>query len=247
MKDVPGDYYRRLAEVDDGHWWTRGMLELDLALLRPWLEREPHALLDAGCGTGAFLVNASRRVPSAALYGVDLSPEAIGIAHGRVPTAELSIAPLSALPFADASFDVVVANDVLQHIDESELSPSLAEVRRVLAATGAFLVRTNGARRGRRERSDWRLYDRSTLRAHLEQGGFSVRRITYANFLFSLVAELRRRGPRAPTGRTCGIPAEPGAIGSALGRATLGLETVVISRHGHVPWGHTLVAVAVPR
>jgi SAM-dependent methyltransferase len=247
VKDVPGSYYRRLAEVDDGHWWTRGMLELVFVMLEPWLEQKPRAVLDAGCGAGAFLALAGKRVPSAALYGVDLSPEAIDIAQGRVPAAELFVAPLSALPLADHTVDIVVTNDVQQHIDEAELPASMAEVRRVLRSTGVLLVRTNGARRGRRERSDWRLYDADSLLTDLMDAGFEVRRMTYANLLFSAVAELRGRGPRPPTETWCGIPTPAGLLETTLGGATLALEAAIVGRGGQIPWGHSLVAIAVPR
>ena len=48
--------------------------------------------------------------------------------------ADLRTAPLCALPFADGSFDLVVTNDVLQHVPEDEVDESLRELRRVLAA-----------------------------------------------------------------------------------------------------------------
>lgn len=247
MKDIPGDYYRRLAEIDDRHWWVRGMIEIESALIAPWLEREPGPLLDAGCGTGGFLAWAGCRGAFTSLSGVDLSPEAIDIAHGRVPMADLRVAPLSSLPFDGGAFDVVALNDVLQHVDESEARASMVELRRVLASDGVLVVRTNGARRGRRERSDWRLYEPASLRAELERGGFDVRRLTFANMIFSALSELRGGRPRAPSGRASGVPASPGAVASKLGALALSLEARVIERGGRVPWGHTLLALAVPR
>jgi SAM-dependent methyltransferase len=247
VKDVPGDYYRRLAEIDDRHWWVRGMIELEAALIAPWLERTPGALLDAGCGTGGFLSWADGRAVFKSLSGVDLSPEAIDVARGRVPAADLRVAPLSSLPFADGAFDVVALNDVLQHVDESETRATMVELRRVLAEEGGLVVRTNGARRGRRERSDWRVYDPASLRAELAGGGFDVRRVTFANMTFSALAELRGRRPQAPSGQTSGVPAPAGVAISKLGTMALSVEAGVVRRGGRVPWGHTLLALAVPR
>jgi SAM-dependent methyltransferase len=247
VKDVPEDYYRRLAEIDARHWWPRGMVEIEAALLEPWLRKGPRALLDAGCGTGGFLAWAAERRLAKELFGVDTSAEALAVAEERVPDAELHVAPLSALPFADGAFDVVVLNDVLQHVDDAEMEPSLIELRRVLAPSGALAVRTNGARHGRRERSDWRLYDEQALRGQLERSGFVVERVTFANLPFSLLAELRRRGPRAPTEDTCGIPSPPGRVSAALGRMTLSAEAVAVRHGGRVLWGHSLLAVATPR
>jgi SAM-dependent methyltransferase len=46
---------------------------------------------------------------------------------------------IEAIPFDDHSFDVVVASEVLEHLEDSELEPALDEVRRVLKPGGCFL------------------------------------------------------------------------------------------------------------
>jgi ubiquinone/menaquinone biosynthesis C-methylase UbiE len=247
VKNVPPDYYERLAAIDERHWWPRGLIEIEGELIGPWLERQPQALLDAGCGTGAFLAWAAQRVPAASLAGIDPSPEALAVARRRVPSADLRVASLSKLPFPDAAFEVVALNDVLQHVDESEVEDGLRELRRVVDRGGCLVVRTNGARRGRPERSDWRLYDKTTLRTVLERAGFAVRRLTFANLLFSGAAEIRGSRPQAPTETACGIPSDPGPVASTLGRAALRVEAAIVGAGGGIPWGHTLLAVAVPR
>lgn len=246
MKGIPPDYYERLAAIDATHWWARGMIEIEAALLEPWLERGALALLDAGCGPGGFLAWARRSGRFERLAGIDLSPEAIDVAAGRVPGAELQVAPLDRLPFDDAAFDVVALNDVLQHVHEAAVGRSLTELRRVLRRDGALLVRTGGARHGRRERPDWRAYDRESLRAELERAGLRPRRITYANTAFSGLAELRGQRPHAPTGEVHGVPQSPGRLSSALGGLALSAEARLVAAGASLPWGHTLVALAVP-
>jgi hypothetical protein len=90
------------------------------------------------------------------------------------------------------------------------------------------------------------LYDKSALRAELERGGFVVQRLTFANFPFSLAAEILGRSPRAPTESTCGIPLPPGRVSGALGRLTLSAEAAAVRRGGRILWGHSLLAVATP-
>jgi hypothetical protein len=164
-----------------------------------------------------------------------------------VPDAELHVAPLEAIPFPDGSFDVVTLNDVLQHVEERSLVAALGELRRVSRDDATLLVRTNGARDGRRERSDWRLYDASSLRADLERGGFHVERVTYANSLLSGWGALRGRTPKAPTGTSCGIPPAPGRLANGVGSLLLGLEARYLGHGWRLPYGHTLLAVARPR
>ena len=99
MKDVPSDYYRRLHAIEGSHWWQLGLRDVTAAILGPLLPGHRSSLLDAGCGTGGFLgwVAASGAIER--LCGVDMSPQAIDIAREEVPTAELHVAPLQALPF----------------------------------------------------------------------------------------------------------------------------------------------------
>ncbi len=244
MRDVPGDYYRRLREVDTGHWWHVGMHRIGEALAGDQLARGGR-LLDAGCGTGGFLARMRDLGRFDRLCGIDVSAEAVELARRAVPEADVRVAPLDAIPFADREFELVSSLDVLQHVPAGALERSLAELHRVLRPGGTLLVRTNGGRHGRRERDDWRLYDAATLGAELRGAGFTVRRVTYANTALSLAAALLGRGPHAPSGETSGIPAPEHGLKAAAGSALLRLEARLLASPGaRLPYGHTLFAVA---
>jgi SAM-dependent methyltransferase len=243
---VPPDYYERISEVEREHWWYRGTREIALALLGSRLD-DARRILDAGCGTGGFLRWALDKSSFDWAVGVDIGSAAIDLAQRLVPEAEFRVAPLSDLPLADASFDLTVMNDVLQHVPEGELEPSLSELRRTLAPGGVLLIRTNGARTARREREDWRAYDAGLLRSTLEAGGFRVERITYANAALSLWGDALGRTPRAPTEERHGIPEAPGRVRSAIASALMRAEARLLARPGlRLPYGHTLFAVARP-
>jgi SAM-dependent methyltransferase len=241
MRDVPGDYYRRLHEVDTHHWWHVGMRSAAVALLDGHLHG---ALLDAGCGTGGFLAWAAEQGTFTRLCGIDLSAEAIELARETVPAAELHAAPLDRIPFGDGEFDVAVSLDVLQHVHEDVLDTSLRELRRVLRPGGFLLVRTNGDRRARLERDDWRAYDPQTLAADLRRAGFTARRVTYGNAAFSLAAAARGRRPQPPTETSCGIPEPETGAKASVGSRVLGLEAALLRRGVRLPYGHTLFALA---
>jgi len=243
---IPSDYYNRLADVDESHWWYQGMHAISRAMLGERL-RPGLRVLDAGCGTGGFLRFLLEECRFSTAAGVDIGSAAIALARRRVPEADLRVAPLRALPFTDESFDLVVTNDVLQHVPEEDVAASLRELRRVLATEGSLLVRTNGSRRLRRERSDWRAYDRATLRRELEVAGFVVERLTYANAALSLLAAARGRVPHAPSEERHGIPAgTTGGLAAAVGRSTLRAEARWIESGRALPSGHTLFALASP-
>jgi SAM-dependent methyltransferase len=241
VQDVPSDYYRRLHEVDTRHWWHLGMRSVAVALLDG---RMHGALLDAGCGTGGFLAWAEETGTFTRLAGIDLSVEAIKLARQTVPGAELHAAPLDRIPFHDEEFDLAVSLDVLQHVPEGLVDASLKELRRVLRPGGSLLVRTNGDRRARRERDDWRAYDLATLAADLRRAGFTVRSTTYANALLSLAASARGQRPEAPTDSSCGIPPVETGPKAAVGRALLEAEARVVALGARLPYGHTLFALA---
>jgi SAM-dependent methyltransferase len=248
VKGVPADYYRRLDQADRNHWFHRGMEQIALSLLGDRVARATGlSLLDAGCGTGGFLRFARGLGVFERLCGIDLSAEAVALARAELPEADLRIGRLTELPFEPSSFDVVALNDVLQHIDESELDASLWALRRALKPTGALVLRTNGARAPWRARSDWRLYDPASLGADLRRGGFRVERMTYANTAVSVLRAARGLTPGPPTDETTGIPGPSGAAATAIGSRLLALEARYLAGPGRsLPYGHTLLAVASP-
>ncbi|MSQ15672.1 MAG: class I SAM-dependent methyltransferase [Dehalococcoidia bacterium] len=98
------------------------------------------AVLDAACGTGygaSYLADFATRV-----VGVDVDHDAVRYAT-EVYSKENSayeVADCRHLPFASRSFDVVVAFEFLEHIQEQE--QFLDEVTRVLAEEGVFMLST---------------------------------------------------------------------------------------------------------
>jgi SAM-dependent methyltransferase len=243
---IPADYFLRIAEVERIQWWHRGMRAIAHALLAPRIAgRAGLAVCDAGCGTGGALRWALALEPVVAVAGADISPEAVGRARERVPEARLEIAPMSAMPFEDASFDLVLTNDVLQHVPEGELEQSVGELRRLLRPGGTLLLRTNGARRARREREDWRVWDAAGLQATLEGGGLRCERVTYANLVGSLVALARGAAPRAPSHERHGIPPARGGRPGDPRFRMLAAEAAWLRAAGRtLPYGHTLFALA---
>lgn len=86
-------------------------------------------ILDIGCGDGLFLKLACEK--GAFCTGLDLSIKAVEKARLRLPEIEIlrSDVTTQALPFSDGNFDVVSAQDVLEHVFEPE--KVLREINRV--------------------------------------------------------------------------------------------------------------------
>ncbi len=100
------------------------------------------SLLDVGCGPGNLTADLARLVAPGRVVGIDASPDVIAQAtaqYGALANVEFRVADLYTLPFADDSFDVVHAHQVLQHV--ADPVAALVEMRRVAKAGGVVAAR----------------------------------------------------------------------------------------------------------
>lgn len=102
-------------------------------------------ILEVGCGPATTLwgANLDRIDPTWRLTLADLSPGMVEAAGGLLgDRAECLVADVQELPFADGSFDVVLANHMLYHVPDRPRA--FAEIRRVLLPGGRLHAATNG-------------------------------------------------------------------------------------------------------
>jgi ubiquinone/menaquinone biosynthesis C-methylase UbiE len=95
--------------------------------------RGDERVLDAGCGDGGVARLLRERAREVVGVDVEPSPE-----WTEAPGLTFQVADAEALPFPDASFDVVHSKDSLHHMSSPELA--LREYRRVLKPGGAALI-----------------------------------------------------------------------------------------------------------
>ena len=179
---------RKLAELEDEHWWYRErryLLAAQVRGLRPGVAVDVGA---AGGGNTRVLRDLGwRAIPLE--YGADGAQ----VAGGRgLPVVR---GDATALPFADASIDLVVAFDVLEHLVDDGLAAR--EVIRVLRPGGHFLVAVPADPRlwsAHDEAVDHvRRYTRPTLTALLARAGFDQGPMRSWNVLLRPVVAARRR------------------------------------------------------
>jgi ubiquinone/menaquinone biosynthesis C-methylase UbiE len=100
----------------------------------------PLRILDVGCGTGALLREMVIRVPYGEAYvGVDPAPTMLAVARRRAdPRIAFVRAAAEALPFADASFDLIVTTASFDHWRDQRAG--VAELARVVSDNGRVAV-----------------------------------------------------------------------------------------------------------
>lgn len=249
--------------VEETHWWYRGLREFLVAQVeralpsdrRTFAETARPRILDAGCGTGMNLKALSR--DDWEVSGVDASEAALELARRR-GTFPLRRAFLEALPFPDASFDLIYSMDVVYMLTRPRLEAALSGFHRILkpggrlmlhSATLGWLASTHDEAVATVER-----YEKTYLEKRLAFHGFTVERSTYRMFLlFPLVALgkllQKRRVGRTPREAVKGDVEKTHPLLDALLLPVLRLENWLL-RSVNLPIGSSVFLVArkgVPR
>jgi ubiquinone/menaquinone biosynthesis C-methylase UbiE len=174
------DEYRRMAEVEDTHWWYRSTRALLRQLLADHLPTGGR-FLDVGAGTGAtgaWLAEHGR------LVSLDLEPTALSTHRARHPSDAVVCGSAAALPFADSMFDVVLCVTVLYHASVDGPDVAVREMTRVVRPDGVVCVVEPGVRRLRRAHDRVthaeRRFTRRDLADLLTANGLAVQRSTGA-------------------------------------------------------------------
>jgi SAM-dependent methyltransferase len=175
-------------------------------------------VLNGGAGQGTLsrkLVELGFEVTS-----TDVSPAAVETLRERAPGRILE-ADLTALPFAEESFDAAVLGEVLEHIEDDRAA--LAEVARVLRAEGVLALSVPANPKLFAKSDAWaghvRRYTRPELLTACAAAGFTVLRCVGWGFPMSRLYHrhvyeryLDRRGPAGPERRHGPLVALVGAL-----------------------------------
>lgn len=239
------DELAKMFSLEDSYWWFVGRRELVRELL---LRHRPHGsqllTIDVGCGTGATL-NAIADVGPA--IGVDRSREALRFCRRR-GLRELVLAGAESLPVKTGSVDVLLALDLLEHIQDD--GAAVREFSRVLRPGGVLLVTVPACPELWSEHDEaldhLRRYRARRLRRILLEAGFRIERLSpVITTLLLPIAALRlaqRALPRKKDAPETAFIIPPKAVNWVL-TTLLRLERVWL-RWLSLPVGVSLFAVA---
>jgi len=167
--------------AEDQHWWFATRTWALLNLLDAHVPRRDGDVLDIGCGGGNMIHHLSRY---GRVKGIDVDARPVAMAQARGYDVRQGDATRG-IPFPDASFDLVTALDVIEHVDADEAI--LREACRVARPRGILTVSVpalqslwsyNDEINGHKHR-----YTPRELRERVERAGFRVRRISFGFFL----------------------------------------------------------------
>lgn len=240
--------YRDIYETELTHWWSRARRHILAATLRQFAPPDrPLRIADVGCGMGSTFGMLSE---FGWVAGIDSSPTALSFSKERGHPS-LVAASLPNLPFADGTFDVVCALDVIEHIDNDYAAAD--ELWRVCKPGGLLLITVPAYEWLWSEHDEindhCRRYTRSRLQASFERDPIEYLKLSYMNtllappvMLFRLLKRTVRKAPNNSAELKSDIYSLPSFLNGILEK--IFASEAVWLRHGSLPFGISVLCVA---
>lgn len=241
-------YEKKYHQLEEQHWWFAGRRNAVRQLVHKL--RIPHTadILEIGCSAGPLQKQLGKD-GFTSLTGIDISETAILLAKHR-GIQNVSVMDGAKLDFPDASFDVVIASDVLEHIEDE--NQAVREWKRVLRPGGCMLVFVPAFQQLWTKHDEvnhhYRRYTGRHLRATLAQAGLHLERSSYWNlalfFPTFLIRSVQRALPRHNQAEayTGDLKEFPSFLNSAL-TLLLRAENTLL-RYASFPVGVSVFAIA---
>jgi SAM-dependent methyltransferase len=203
---MQASHLQELIELEDSYWWHVAKRQLVLDLLSRHAPA-PGRLIEGGVGSARNLLEFQAHGYDVA--GLDIMPESVSHAHER-GLSDVQVHDLTQpWPFPNASADVVVLLDVLEHLPDPV--STLGHMHAVLRPGGRVIL-TVPAHQWLY--GDWdaalghyRRYRPSEVRRHATEAGFAVERLSYWNgFTFPAAVCVRSMEKLFPQHRSAEFP-----------------------------------------
>ena len=178
--------------VERTHWWFVGRRRLLKLLLSSKIHENP-LLLDVGCGVGSNLSLLDSM--GFKVIGLDSEIYSLSLTKRRFSAIPLINGNLLSLPFKTNSIEIIIASDVLEHLEEDTIG--IKEIHRVLKQEGEAILTVPAFQFlwGIQDEvgSHKRRYSKNQFIKKIEREGFEVLRSSYFNFfLFFPILLIRR-------------------------------------------------------
>lgn len=169
--------YQRLYDFENFYWWHIGRRYIIKSLISQIFPKKNSQILDVGCGCGGNFNTLSQ---FGKVIGLDESPEAIKFCQKR-GFKDLILGKAENINFPEEYFDLVVALDLFEHIDDEK--KVLEEFYRVLKKDGYILITVPAYQFLWSEHDEAlghkRRYTLSTQRDLIKRAGFNIVKESY--------------------------------------------------------------------
>jgi SAM-dependent methyltransferase len=231
--------YRRMADVEDRHWWYRSTRALLRQLLADRLAVGGR-FLDVGAGTGA---TGAWLAEHGDVVAADFEPTALQLYRERHDAVGLVTSDVNRLPFHDGSFDAVLCVTVLCHRSIPSPERAVGELARVVRPGGIVCLWEPGVRRLYRAHDrvthTARRFSRRDLTGLLTANGLDVEVSTGAYAFLVPPAAVKTLIERGET--SSDLDRHEGGLGGTLALAADAERRLL--RHVSLPAGLSVVAV----
>jgi cyclopropane fatty-acyl-phospholipid synthase-like methyltransferase len=183
--DSNRQYYEQLQPGRRDYWRYMAAPRHRVARILNLLDQTPaRSLIDLGCGNGQLLDEIAKRFPQVKLAGIDLSENQVQENRVREPAIEWIATDLQKPVEVHDTFDVVVASEIIEHLDQPDAL--LRNAASMTNAGGMLILTTQSGpiRETERRVGHIRHFHASTLDTMLRNNGWSPRRIWNDGFPF---------------------------------------------------------------
>jgi SAM-dependent methyltransferase len=240
------ELYEQIYQIEQTHWWYVARREIIFDYLKnAEIIESRNRILDVGCGTGSNLEYLQTNYSNFCV-GLDLSMDALKYSNLR-NTTNLVCGDGLNLPFSESTFDLILALDLLEHIDDD--FQALNEFTRLLAPGGyliLFVPAFNFLWGLQDEVSHhYRRYSAKEIRSLISQNNLEFAKLTYTNFfLFPIIffGRLFLRFYRNKMNIVSENDLSPGLINTILLKIFL-LERPLV-KHLNFPFGVSIFCIA---
>lgn len=195
--DTPDNYFQLLDRSSIDHWWGRGIERIERCWIihairqRQLINDKKLNWLDAGCGSGARLLQWSGWGCWGRLVGIDPEIQSgMKISGKENLPIELKKGHLPEMQLKGDRFDLITSFDVIQHVSFEARRQAIGEMADHLAVNGLLLIRTNASGFFRRKLNDRSIVRPEFLDECLKENGLKPLRRCHFNLTGSLAEDI---------------------------------------------------------
>ncbi|MEN8236173.1 MAG: class I SAM-dependent methyltransferase [Pseudomonadota bacterium] len=128
--------YEIESQLESYHWWFVTRRDMFTRYIQKLNLKQNASILDVGTSSGTNL-RMLKAMGFTHFKGIDISPLAAQIAKDK-GLGKVDIGNICKLPYPKSHFDLILATDIIEHVDDDLLA--LQELQRVLKSNGTILL-----------------------------------------------------------------------------------------------------------